>query len=176
MREKVKNKAAKAAAEQQLADGHNIQRNIKDAKWVSARVLAKMGSLHLTSRVHCWTEGMSCQRKCNQSRQSNEKENESCSKCKQSQHSSKKMDTSQFTISKNSPWMIVKDTSNISMLQKILQCQRILQEGGSVALKWCIMIPLLSYPTTVMTTTAVQKSEGGTKQSKLLLQRSFGWG
>ncbi len=127
-------------------------------------------------RVHCWTEGTSWQRKCNQSRISNEKENESCSKCKQSQHNPQKIDTSQFTILKNSQWMIVELTSNISMLQKILQCQRILQEGGSVALKWCIAIPLSSHPTTVMTKAALQISEGGTKQSKLLLQHCLGWG
>ncbi len=40
MRRRVKNKAAKAAAENQLADGLNIQRNVKDAKQVSIGVLA----------------------------------------------------------------------------------------------------------------------------------------
>ncbi len=43
VRERVKNKAAKQAAERRLADGDNIQKNIKDVKQLSAGVLAKNG-------------------------------------------------------------------------------------------------------------------------------------
>ena len=43
VRERVKNEAAKQAAERRLADGKNIQKNIKDAKRLSAGMLAKNG-------------------------------------------------------------------------------------------------------------------------------------
>ncbi len=43
VRERVKNKAAKQADEMRLADGNNIRKNIKDAKQLSAGVLAKNG-------------------------------------------------------------------------------------------------------------------------------------
>ncbi len=49
VRERVKNKAAKIAAEKQLANGHNIRRNIKDAKRVSAGILAKNGVFALAN-------------------------------------------------------------------------------------------------------------------------------
>ncbi len=43
VRERVKNEAAKQAAEKRLTDGNNIRKNIIDAKRVSAGVLAKNG-------------------------------------------------------------------------------------------------------------------------------------
>ncbi len=49
VRERVKNKSAKEAAEKRLADGNNIRKNIKDAKRVSAGVLAKNGVFALDS-------------------------------------------------------------------------------------------------------------------------------
>jgi len=43
VRARVKNKAAKQEGDKRIANGSNIQKNIKDAKWVSAGVLTKNG-------------------------------------------------------------------------------------------------------------------------------------
>ncbi len=50
VRERVKNKAAKQAAQKRLADGNNIQKIITDAKQVSAVVLAKNGVFALDNK------------------------------------------------------------------------------------------------------------------------------
>ncbi len=47
VRERMKNKAAKEAAERQFTEGNNIPKNINDAKQVSAGVLAKNGVFSL---------------------------------------------------------------------------------------------------------------------------------
>ncbi len=49
VRGRVKNKAAKQAAKKRLANGNNIQKNITDAKLVSAGVLAKNGVFALNN-------------------------------------------------------------------------------------------------------------------------------
>ncbi len=135
VKERVKNEAAKQAAERRLADGKNMQKNIKDAKRLSAGVLAK-NVVFALDNVDFIARLKVCQdrEKAVKLEKARRKKNIIRTNAKKLRQLVRRMDTTPFIILKNYQWTNVELTCNISGSQKILTFQKIFWRERSVVL------------------------------------------